>query len=86
MWNDTFKLDSPLHKIARRYLCIVGTSVSSEIMSKAGDKITAEKSRLLGTNASKLLFMASFPKNMWINFCLKYNCHYLFFILRFLSL
>lgn len=58
LWNDIFKLDSPLH--------IVGMYVSSEgMVCKTEDKITVDRSRLLGSNESKLIFMVSLPTEMW---------------------
>ncbi|KAJ8380238.1 hypothetical protein SKAU_G00010160 [Synaphobranchus kaupii] len=51
-----------LAKLAQRYLCVPGTSVSAErIFSTAGDIITSQRSALTSEHADQLLFL---KKNM----------------------
>lgn len=51
---------SPLSKLAKRYLTIIATSVPSErLFSRAGNIITDLRNRLTGEHLQQLLFLNS---------------------------
>lgn len=63
-WKTQAPCYPQLAKLAQRYLCVPGTSVSSErIFSTAGDIITTQRSMLTSEHADQLLFL---NKNMHI--------------------
>ncbi len=47
-----------LAQLARKYLCVCGTSVPSERMFSLAGHITNGRSRLLPENVNKLVFLA----------------------------
>ncbi|KAK7915973.1 hypothetical protein WMY93_011734 [Mugilogobius chulae] len=65
IWWKTNKAKFPhVAELARRHLCVPGTSVASErIFSTAGDIVDANRSRLGADNVDKLIFL---QKNMKI--------------------
>lgn len=67
IWND-LKIQLPkLHKIAYKYLTMVGTSVPSErLFSKAAQVVNQQRNRLKGKRLNKLLFLQSLPKEHWL--------------------
>lgn len=67
IWGD-LKIQLPkLHKIAYKYLTMVGTSVPSErLFSKAAQIVNQQRNRLKGKRLNKLLFLQSLPKEHWL--------------------
>ena len=65
-WKENKKEYPLLARLARRYLCVPGTSVASErVFSTAGDIITAKRSCLTPGHVNELLFLQknlSIPK------------------------
>ncbi|CAK1599136.1 unnamed protein product [Parnassius mnemosyne] len=66
IWKD-YKIQFPiLHKIAFKYLTMVGTSVPSErLFSQAAQVMTQQRNRLKGKRLGKILFLQSIDKNYW---------------------
>ncbi|KAK7929626.1 hypothetical protein WMY93_006021 [Mugilogobius chulae] len=66
IWWKTNEAKFPhVAELARRHLCVPGTSVASErIFSTAGDIVDANRSRLGADNVDKLIFL---QKNMKIH-------------------
>ncbi|KAJ8349324.1 hypothetical protein SKAU_G00244540 [Synaphobranchus kaupii] len=66
VWWQEHQHEYPLmSNIAKRYLCINGTSVSSErVFSTAGDIITAQRSALLPQHVDQILFLNKNLKRM----------------------
>lgn len=66
IWKD-YKIQFPtLHKLAYKYLTIVGTSVPSErLFSQAAQVMTQQRNRLKGKRLGKLLFLQSVDKQYW---------------------
>lgn len=66
VWWKDHQYEYPLlSHLAKRYLCIPGTSVSSErVFSTAGDIITAQRSALLPEHVDQLLFLNKNLKRM----------------------
>lgn len=66
IWKD-YKIQFPiLHKIAFKYLTMVGTSVPSErLFSQAAQVMTQQRNRLKGKRLGKLLFLHSIDKKYW---------------------
>jgi len=63
-WRSNETVFPLLAKLAKRYLCIPGTSVVSErVFSTAGDIITAQRSMLTQEHVDQLLFL---QKNLHI--------------------
>ena len=59
IWWKEHQYEYPLlSQLAKRYLCVPGTSVSSErVFSTAGDIITAQRSALLPEHVDQILFL-----------------------------
>ncbi|XP_037829333.1 E3 SUMO-protein ligase ZBED1-like [Kryptolebias marmoratus] len=59
VWWKEHQYEYPLlSHLAKRYLCIPGTSVSSErVFSTAGDIITAQRSALLPEHVDQIVFL-----------------------------
>lgn len=56
-WKDHHRVYPLLAKLAKRYLCVPGTSVSAErVFSTAGDIVTAQRSSLTTEHVDQLLF------------------------------
>ncbi|XP_052399237.1 E3 SUMO-protein ligase ZBED1-like [Carassius gibelio] len=66
VWWKEHQYQYPLlSQLAKRYLCIPGTSVSSErVFSTAGDIITAQRSALLPEHVDQLIFLNKNLKTM----------------------
>lgn len=66
IWKD-YKMQFPiLHKLAYKYLTMVGTSVPSErLFSQAAQVMTQQRNRLKGKRLGKLLFLQSIDKQYW---------------------
>ncbi|XP_078022888.1 E3 SUMO-protein ligase ZBED1-like [Epinephelus lanceolatus] len=59
-WKDHHREYPLLAKLAKRYLCVPGTSVSAEhVFSTAGDIVTAQRSSLTTEHVDQLLFLQS---------------------------
>lgn len=57
-WKTRTAIYPHLAKLAKKYLCIIATSVASErIFSTAGQVITDRRNRLKGENVKKILFL-----------------------------
>lgn len=57
-WKKNQVLYPMISKLAKRYLCIPGTSVSAErVFSTAGDIVTAQRSTLDSEHVDQLLFL-----------------------------
>lgn len=57
-WRDNEKNYPLLARLAKRYLCVPGTSVASErVFSTAGDIVTAKRSCLTPAHVNELLFL-----------------------------
>ena len=58
-WKSHERVYPFLAKLAKRYLCIPGTSVSAErVFSTAGDIVTAQRSTLSSEHVDQLLFLS----------------------------
>lgn len=66
VWWKEHQYQYPLlSQLAKRYLCIPGTSVSSErVFSTAGDIITAQRSALLPEHVDQIIFLNKNLKTM----------------------
>lgn len=57
-WNVHQVCYPMIASVAKRYLCIPGTSVSAErVFSTAGDIVTAQRSTLTSKHVDQLIFM-----------------------------
>lgn len=57
-WTKNQVMYPMISKLAKRYLCIPGTSVSAErVFSTAGDIVTAQRSTLNSEHVDQLLFL-----------------------------
>uniref|UniRef100_A0A3B3XPC0 Uncharacterized protein n=1 Tax=Poecilia mexicana TaxID=48701 RepID=A0A3B3XPC0_9TELE len=66
VWWKEHQYEYPLlSHLAKRYLCIPGTSVSS-VFSTAGDIITAQRSALLPEHVDQILFLNKNLRRMWL--------------------
>lgn len=66
IWREISQPSSNLYQIARKYLSVVGTSVPAErLFSKAGEVISAQRSRLKPQHANKLIFLSSLESKFW---------------------
>lgn len=64
-WKKNQQIYPLISKLAKRYLCIPGTSVSAErVFSTAGDIVTAQRSTLASEHVDQLLFL---HKNLHIS-------------------
>ena len=58
-WKIHEEVYPSLAKLAKRYLCVPGTSVSAErVFSTAGDIVTAQRSTLTSEHVDQLLFLS----------------------------
>ncbi|KAI4820497.1 hypothetical protein KUCAC02_028474 [Chaenocephalus aceratus] len=66
VWWKEHQYEYPLlSNLAKRYLCIPGTSVSSErVFSTAGDIVTAQRSALLPDHVDQIIFLNKNLKRM----------------------
>ncbi|KAI4810851.1 hypothetical protein KUCAC02_013779 [Chaenocephalus aceratus] len=66
VWWKEHQYEYPLlSHLAKRYLCIPGTSVSSErVFSTAGDIVTAQRSALLPEHVDQIIFLNKNLKRM----------------------
>ena len=63
-WRSHESAFPTLAKLAKRYLCIPGTSVAAErVFSTAGDIVTAHRSRLSPKHVDQLIFL---HKNLYV--------------------
>ena len=61
-WSAYQHLYPNVSKLARKYLCVVATSVSSEqLFSTAGDVISVKCAAMLPDNVEKLIFLCDLP-------------------------
>lgn len=57
-WKERQTIYPHLAKLAKKYLCVIATSVPSErLFSKAGQLISERRSRLKGKNVQNILFL-----------------------------
>lgn len=62
----TNRPQTPLSRLASKYLCLIATSVPSErLFSKLGQIITEKRNRLHPKNANDLLFLNSIDDEYW---------------------
>ena len=59
-WKDNVKKYSKMSILARKYFCVMATSVPAErVFSKAGELICKKRNRLKDTTVDKILFLNS---------------------------
>lgn len=64
-WSKNQEVFPLFSKLAKRYLCIPGTSVSADsVFSTAGDIVTAQRSTIASDHVDQLLFL---HKNLHIS-------------------
>ncbi len=57
-WKENSSHLPHLNNLAKKYLCMPGTSVSAErVFSKAGEIVQARRSNLMPENVDMILFM-----------------------------
>jgi hypothetical protein len=67
VWDDLKVFFPHLHKVAKRFLVIPGTSVPSErLFSEAGHILTDFRNRLKGDRVKKIFFLHSLETKDWL--------------------